>query len=107
VDGQLYIGRNIIHLRYPVAEAIVVMNRIVVRLVVPPKEKFNRNVYALNYDGKLMWQIEEAPAGGDIAKPFMNLWLSNDGSLIAGNWIGVDYRVALENGRIEATAFTK
>lgn len=106
-DGMLRIKGNAIPLPYPVVQSVLAKNLIIVRLSVPAKKKFNRNIYAFTLGGELAWQIEEAPHGGDISKPFMNLWLSQDGQLIAGNWIGVDYKVYLQNGGIEAIKFTK
>ena len=65
-----------------------------------PQEKLNRNVYAYNTSGKLMWQIQEAPDGGiGEDKAYMNIKLESD-KLIVGNWIGVDYVVDLGTGGV-------
>lgn len=105
--GELSIDNNIIGFPYPVAQVIIVSNYVIVRLSVPQEKRFDRNVYALSFDGKAVWQIQEAPHGGNVPKPFMNLRLSEEGRLIAGNWIGVDYEVDLSTGQIRAIRFTK
>ena len=65
-----------------------------------PQEKLNRNVYAYNAIGKLMWQIQEAPDGGvGEDKAYMNIKLEGD-KLIVGNWIGADYVVDLGAGGV-------
>jgi len=63
-----------------------------------PQEKLNRNVYAYDSLGQLVWQIQEAPHGGvGEDKAYMDI-RTDDGGLVAGNWIGIDYQVELENG---------
>ena len=64
-----------------------------------PREQLNRNVYAFGGDGRLRWQIEEAPHGGERDKPYMAIRIV-DGVLVAGNWTGVDYVVDLHNGHV-------
>lgn len=65
-----------------------------------PQEKLNRNVYAYDSLGKLLWQIQKAPHGGvEDDKAYMDIKIVG-GYLVAGNWIGVDYQVNLESGRV-------
>jgi len=71
-------------------------------LDVYPQEKLNRNVYAYNETGGLVWQIDEVPHGDkDSAKAYMNIWVEK-GDLIASNWVGLDYRVNLKNGSVDS-----
>ena len=65
-----------------------------------PQNKLNRNIEAYDQDDNLVWVIDEAPDGGDnLDKAYMKIWLE-DGKLIAGNWIGIDYLVNLDNGAV-------
>ena len=65
-----------------------------------PQEKLNRNVYAIDSNGKVVWQIQEAPHGGaGNDKAYMHIMIKK-GKLIAGNWIGVDYIVNSESGLV-------
>lgn len=65
-----------------------------------PRIKLNRNVEAYSPSGELVWIIEECSVGGtDEDKPYMNIFIKN-GQLIASNWIGLDFVVNLENGKI-------
>ena len=65
-----------------------------------PQNKLNRNIEAYDRNDNLVWIIEEAPDGGEnLDKAYMRIWLEN-GRLIAGNWIGVDYFVALDKGTV-------
>ncbi|MGA7298122.1 MAG: hypothetical protein WBW92_11515, partial [Rhodanobacteraceae bacterium] len=65
-----------------------------------PQVKLNRNVYAFDSSGQLVWQIQEAPHGGaGEDKAYMNIRVEH-GFLVAGNWIGIDYQVAMADGRV-------
>ena len=68
-----------------------------------PRDKLNRNIEAYDQNDNLVWVIEEAPDGGEnLDKAYMKIWLE-DGRLIAGNWIGIDYLVDLDNGSVSPT----
>ena len=68
----------------------------------PGDKSMNRNVLAFDQKANLIWEIQEAPHGGDEwPKPYVRL--AKQGSrLIAGNWIGVDYVVDLKTGNVNA-----
>jgi hypothetical protein len=60
----------------------------------------NRNIYAFSHDGSLLWQIQEAPDGGDEwPKPYTSIKIDGD-SVIVGNWVGTDYQLNLDNGTV-------
>jgi hypothetical protein len=65
-----------------------------------PQEKLNRNVSAFNEAGDLIWIIQEAPHGGEGQdKAYMFISIEN-GHLVAGNFIGVDYFVNPKDGTV-------
>ncbi len=106
-NGVLYLDGQPIRLPLPVAEGIGVDNGVAVRLDVPTGQRFNRNVFLVDWTGAVLWQIQESPHGTEDDKPFLNIWLTDDGSLVAGNWSGVDYDVDLASGVIRVRAFSK
>lgn len=59
-------------------------------------KSLNRNIYAFSDDGLLLWQIQEAPDGGDKwPKPYMSI--KREGlNVIVGNWVGTDYLLNLD-----------
>ncbi len=62
----------------------------------------NRNIFAFSEDGSLLWQIEEAPDGGDEwPKPYMSIKLEGD-NVIVGNWIGTNYLLNLDDGTVSS-----
>ena len=60
----------------------------------------NRNIYAFGDDGSLLWQIQEAPDGGDEwPKPYMSIKREGD-NVIVGNWVGTNYLLNLNDGTV-------
>lgn len=72
-----------------------------------PGQRFNRNVFAFDDQGRQLWQIAESPHGDAADKPFMDLRVNQQGELIAGNWNGVEYRVHPETGDLAVSGFGK
>ena len=70
------------------------------KLMSYPQEQLNRNIEAYNSNNELVWVIQEAPQGGENQdKAYMHLEIKND-QIIAGNFIGIDYFVNLNNGTV-------
>jgi len=69
-------------------------------LVSYPRSKLNRNVEAYDKKGNLVWVIQECPVGGaEQDKAYMNIWIESE-KLLAGNWVGLDFIVNIENGNV-------
>ena len=62
---------------------------------------FNRNIFAVDPKGNIKWQIQPSPYGGEGRdNPFVRLWVSEQGDLIAGDFIGVDFIVNPKDGTL-------
>jgi len=61
----------------------------------------NRNVYAFDLNGEFLWQIEEAPDGGSQPKPYLSV-SSMEGRIVVKNWIGVDYQLDVQTGKVQS-----
>ncbi len=108
VDEILKIGDESIDFPFPLAEAMVMGEKIIIRAGSRTKPINNdRNVYALDYDGKVLWRIELCPYGGERSKPYTIIYSLGSETLVAGNWIGYDFYVDLKDGHITLKAFTK
>lgn len=67
-----------------------------------PRAKLNRNIEAYDCNGNLAWVIQECPVGGEEQdKAYMNIWVENK-KLLAGNWLGLDFIVNIDNGTVAA-----
>ncbi|MDX2502981.1 MAG: hypothetical protein QNL62_00690 [Gammaproteobacteria bacterium] len=106
-EGELIVNGKEIKLPYPAEEALIFQDILIVRVEPAIGKIYNRNVFALLANGEIKWQISESPHGTEADKPYMNIYLSKDGKLIAGNWNGVDYFVGIVDGSIIASSFKK
>ena len=101
------IGGTEVAVDAPVKQRLEVGNLTIVRvypsdvmLDLYPQDRLNRNVYAYDSSGALVWRIQEAPHGGtDEDKAYMDIRVEKN-DLVAGNWIGIDYQVQLKDGMV-------
>ena len=96
-----------IDLPYPVVQAFDFQGLIIVRVEPTIGEIYNRNIFALDNIGEIKWQIAESPHGTEADKPYTSISVTAENELIAGNWNGVDYVVALGDGSISTKSFNK
>lgn len=59
------------------------------------KSKCNRNIAGENKHGKVIWQVE------DINSPFIDIRPFNKEKIIAYNWIGMDYYIDIQTGKLD------
>lgn len=108
LDGKaIIINGKVIKLPYPSVQALILHGLIIVRVEPPIGEIYNRNILALESNGRLKWQISESPHGTEADKPYMFISINDRNELIAGNWNGVDYIVDLHDGSISTKSFSK
>lgn len=81
--------------QYPIKKEIQFSNKRIILFDVPTGEKFNRNVFCLETNGTIVWQIEEQKInpGGAEDCPFVDINLNN-GELVLHNWCS--YRIMVE-----------
>jgi hypothetical protein len=60
----------------------------------------NRNVIAFDSEGNLVWTIEEVEWVNEW-KPYSNIWINDQGELMAYGGPGGDYKVNIESGKVE------
>jgi hypothetical protein len=62
-------------------------------------EDDNRNVYRVDAEGNVIWQIGTT-AAPDERVPYTNVYFDDQGGLRAYSWRGVDYPVNIVSGEI-------
>ena len=83
---------------FPVAQTEVVAPIVVVRLDIPPKAHFNENIFGLDADGKILWQIPKRPHPYEDS-PYTSLVRDGD-TVIATNWDGLQLTLAPATGAV-------
>jgi hypothetical protein len=106
-EGVLLVQGKVIDLPYPAVQALDFQGLIVVRVEPAIGETYNRNVFALDGNGSVKWQIAESPHGTEDDKPYTSISIREGKKLVAGNWNGVDYAVAFGDGSITTESFNK
>ncbi len=105
--GVLMVQGRVIEFPYPVVQSLEFQGLILVRLDPALGVTFNRNIFALDANGEVKWQITESPHGTEADKPYTSISITEKSQLIVGNWNGVDYVVALNDGSIIPQSFNK
>ncbi len=62
-------------------------------------EELNRNIIAYGSDGEIVWRIEEVPMTARW-KQYTNIWISEQGGLMAGCRAGGDMVVDIKTGKV-------
>jgi hypothetical protein len=83
---------------YDVAEAVGFDKAVVVRLEVPAGVVLNENVYGLDYEGRMLWQV---PVRKHVYtdSPYTKIARSGDG-VVASNWDGLELTLDPETGGV-------
>ena len=73
---------------------------LVVRLDVPPGARFNENVFGVDREGRILWQVPRRPyAYAD--SPYTGMEPKND-RVVLLNWDGLQLSVACRTGHVLA-----
>ncbi len=96
---------EIISFPYPVQKAIEFDHTIVVMLDAPPGTRYNENVFGIDRNGNVVWQIEKRPSPyPDTA--YLNLNRAGDNAKL-NNYDGSELIVEPHTGKILEERYTK
>ena len=92
----------------PISKILEFDNFIVVLLRITGQEadEHYKNVYAVNHDGSIRWEIENVPERGGKYRPYSNIHKDDD-ELWANNVAGMKYRVDTSDGSLLDREFVK
>jgi hypothetical protein len=105
-DRQIVIGDKPVEFPHPVAEMLEFPETVVVRLEVPPKSGLNENVFGINYNGKLVWQIPQQEHIREDS-PYTGINREKDNKVGCYNWDATLYIVNSTTGEIVSKEFLK
>lgn len=91
--------------KFPIRQVLAFVDCLVVRIEPDSSQVYNENVFGINKDGKLLWQIQSIPHVY-ANSPYTNI--SKDGVFLKiHNWDGTDLTVEPYSGKITKKDFSR
>ncbi len=103
-QGKMQVNGNHVSLPNIVIKAVEINDLVLVLL---DHSSMDRNIFALNQEGKIAWQIEAPSYGGNEPKPFTELAITSTGKVQAFNWNGFLHELDPTTGKTVSLKFTK
>lgn len=97
IDGRIKVSQK---------EYIVMINVSGDKYISP--EISNLNIYRINDDNEIIWQIKEIESERRLFDDmFVYLGMNDKGEIIADRWSGFEYKINPETGEAKCTRFHK
>ncbi len=97
-EKLIFNSGEVVAFPYPIKKTLEFDNVVVVMLEIQPKNGYSNNVFAVNQEGKILWQIEKHPKNLDISV-WLDLNRKGDYAQV-GNWDGLELIVEPTTGKI-------
>lgn len=105
-DNKIIFSTKVVVLPYTIGKHLTINNLLLAVLDIPIGQTFNENVYCINSDGNIIWQIKkqdylyrDSPYVGLRQDAIGNIWLIN--------WDGAQYRIDIFTGNVLEEVFYK
>lgn len=92
-----------------IAQFEVLTDKIIVMLEIADKNANLKNIYAVSFDGKIIWQVQSEEEFNPNLKdvlPYENLFFTK-GNLSASDFYGRNFTINIDTGLIETMEITK
>lgn len=83
---------------FNIKDYLIIKDKVIIRLEIPTSTIFNENVFALNKDAKIHWQVPERSYLSDNS-PYVGLFKEGENVRLT-SWDGVHLTIELETGKI-------
>lgn len=108
-EKSLIINGKSIDFPYKIDNVKVCMGILIVLLDIPSKKSFKNNIFGVNHEGIILWQVEDA---GEIYSfkndvPYVGSRVSENNQLVITNFNGVTFTINALNGKILGNGITK
>lgn len=110
IDHVLHINNKAVLWNGYVMKCLPLGDRCVAKVgyLLPDKSKTpDANIFMLDADGQVVWQIEEFKEVKGRSSYYTNIWVDESGRLHAFNPLGFDCVIDIETGKIKSYEFTK
>jgi hypothetical protein len=105
----LIVNDNSVCFDFDIREVKVLDKLIIVLLSIPFDVNFLNNVYAVDMNGKLVWQIQDVrdlyPKNKVL--PYEHIRINENNQIVVVNFYGIAYTVNPLSGKIIGRSFTK
>ena len=104
---QSFLYRNeklIQEFKYPIRCMLDLENKYIIVLEIPTGVQINDNVYCINKDGRLLWQIEQRYYEGE-SPSYHNVWITSEG--LFAYRPNYEYKIDIATGKILSVDFLK
>ncbi len=105
-DKLILDNGSTITFKYPIKKVLDASSALIVMLRPPIGVIFNENVYGVDYNGKILWQIPPQQHL-DLESPYTDMSLIPDGHIGLYNWDAGFYIIEPLTGKIIAEKFAK
>ncbi len=106
VNKLILDNRSIVTFKYPVKKVLNASNALIVMLRPPIGVIFNENVYGVDYNGTILWQVPPQQHL-DPESPYTDMSLTANGYIGLYNWDAGFYIIEPLTGKIIAEKFAK
>ncbi|TSJ40351.1 hypothetical protein FO440_11365 [Mucilaginibacter corticis] len=98
-----------IDFEYPIKEALLLEDVIIILIEAPPKIIYNHNVFAISSTGDFLWRIGEVQLyyWGSNNCPYIGVELNNNNEVVLFNWCDTAVIIQPETGAVIRTYQTK
>lgn len=106
VEGKyLWIDDIAVHFNFPIVQAIPFSKTVVIRLEAPVGSQFNENVFGVNPEGRIVWQVPPRRLVYSDS-PFTGME-EKGGKILLSNWDGLELLVDPATGEVLKESFGK
>lgn len=92
-----FLDKKIGEFKYPIRSILYLEYKMIVLLEVPSNEFFSENVFCINNDGEVLWQIEK----NEMLHPFSSYYelaLRNNSLFVFSS--GIERKIDIDSGKI-------
>lgn len=98
-NGNIKMNGKTLSFKFDIAEYIELKGVVVVRLKIPTDVVFNENIFGVDTDGKIIWQIARKEFMHNNS-PYTNIKRINDHKVNLSNWDGTQVLIDSSTGKI-------
>jgi|688.fasta_scaffold1596450_2 hypothetical protein len=109
INDCLFVNNIHVEFKYPVYKVLLVNQTIVVLLKPQRTEIYNDNIFGVDENGQIIWQVQERENFNleGYKQPFMNIWITDDSKLKCNDSYGLNFWIDPSDGSITYVGFTK